>query len=109
MTNPFPFARVAALAAAALAVSVSLCVRVETAPNPAPQSPARPATAASDHGQLLKRYCVTCHNERLKTADLKLDGVDVTQPGAHPEVWEKVADKMRTGTMPPPNNRNVSI
>ena len=103
MTIPFPFAKAAALGSVALAASVSLCVRVETAANPARQSPARPAAAASDHGQLLKRYCVTCHNERLKTADLKLDGVDVAQPGAHPEVWEKVVDKIRTGTMPPPN------
>ena len=52
---------------------------------------------------MLDRYCVTCHNERVKTADLMLDRVDVTNPGANAEVWEKVMRKVRMGTMPPPN------
>ena len=38
---------------------------------------------------LLDRYCVTCHNERLRTADLLLDQLDLTQPGAHAEALEK--------------------
>ena len=39
----------------------------------------------------------------MKTADLMLDRVDVTHPGANAEVWEKVVRKVHTGTMPPPN------
>ena len=58
--------------------------------------------APSDHRALIGRYCVTCHNERLQTAGLNLDGLDVTQVGEHPEVWEKVVRKLRTGMMPPP-------
>lgn len=50
---------------------------------------------------ILDRYCVTCHNERLKTAGLMLDKIDVTQPAAHAEVLEKVARKLRAGQMPP--------
>src|SRR5262249_26312813 len=49
-----------------------------------------------------KKYCVTCHNERLKTARLALDAVDAERPADHPEVWEKVIRKLRTGAMPPP-------
>ena len=49
----------------------------------------------------LNRYCVTCHNQRLKTAGLMLDVVDVEHPGDHAEVWEKVVRKLRTRTMPP--------
>lgn len=50
---------------------------------------------------LLDRYCVTCHNERLKTAGLMLDKIDVTHVAAHAEVLEKVTRKLRAGQMPP--------
>jgi mono/diheme cytochrome c family protein len=50
---------------------------------------------------LLDTYCVTCHNQRLKTAGLTLDTLDVTNVGADAEAWEKVVRKLRAGTMPP--------
>ena len=50
---------------------------------------------------LLDRYCVTCHNERLKTANLLLDHVDLEHVGAHAESLEKVVRKLRAGQMPP--------
>ena len=52
---------------------------------------------------VLDKSCVSCHNERVKTANLMLDRVDIANPGANPEVWEKVMRKVHTGTMPPPN------
>ena len=58
------------------------------------------ATAASRHS-LLDRYCVSCHNQRLRTAGLVLDGVDVANIGAAAETWEKVLRKVQTGAMPP--------
>jgi mono/diheme cytochrome c family protein len=67
------------------------------------QVPASNSEAPSGHRRLLERYCVTCHNERLKTADLRLEQFDVGNPAAHSEVWEKVVHKLRTGTMPPSN------
>jgi hypothetical protein len=51
---------------------------------------------------MLDSYCVTCHNQRLKTAGLALDGVDVTAPHTNPEVWERVITRLRAGSMPPP-------
>jgi hypothetical protein len=51
---------------------------------------------------VLDKYCVTCHNEKLKTAGLLLDKMDVESAGAAAEVWEKVARKFRTHEMPPP-------
>src|SRR5687767_2386095 len=51
---------------------------------------------------LLDRYCVTCHNDRLKTAELSLTGVDPGNVETAPEIWEKVALKLRTASMPPP-------
>ena len=56
---------------------------------------------ASAERALLDRYCVACHNERMRVADLTLDTADVDDVGAHPEVWEKVVRKLRAGAMPP--------
>jgi mono/diheme cytochrome c family protein len=51
---------------------------------------------------VLDTYCITCHNQKLRTAGLALDTLDLTHPGANPEVWEKVIAKLRAGSMPPP-------
>ncbi len=51
---------------------------------------------------VLDQYCVTCHNERLKTAGLMLDKADVDHVGANAEIWEKVLRKLHSGEMPPP-------
>jgi hypothetical protein len=50
---------------------------------------------------LLNQYCVTCHNERLKTGGLALDKLDLDHAGASAETWEKVVRKLRAGMMPP--------
>ena len=52
---------------------------------------------------LLDRYCVTCHNDRLKTANLSLQGLDLATVPDHAELWEKVIRKLRAGVMPPPD------
>src|SRR5438105_2875091 len=61
-------------------------------------------TADPAHRALLDRYCATCHNERLRTANLALEGsqVDLDRVGRNADVWEKVLQKLRTGAMPPP-------
>src|ERR1044071_7568477 len=51
---------------------------------------------------VLDQYCVTCHNEKLKTAGLMLDKADLNDVGAHTDSWEKVLRKLRSGEMPPP-------
>ena len=55
----------------------------------------------ADQRALLDQYCVTCHNARLKTAGVMLDTLNLERLGDSPEVWEKVAHMLRTGTMPP--------
>ena len=50
---------------------------------------------------VLDKYCVTCHNQRLKTGGLTLDNMDLGKVPAQAEVWEKVVRKLRSGTMPP--------
>ena len=51
----------------------------------------------------LDRYCVTCHNERLRTGGLDLadTAVDPRHVDRDAAVWEKVVRKLRTGMMPP--------
>ena len=51
----------------------------------------------------LDRYCVRCHNDRIKTAGLMLDRMDLKQVGADAEAWEKVVRKVRGRAMPPAN------
>ena len=69
-------------------------------------SPAAPAASAStpiesEPRQLLNRYCVSCHSERLKTAELSLQAVDVDNIPRDAATWEKVVRKLRAGAMPP--------
>ena len=73
---------------------------VGSAATPAPEGEGARA-AAEDHAAVLQRYCVTCHNERLRTAGLALDLLDVANAAAHAEVWEKVIGQLRSRTMPP--------
>ena len=61
-----------------------------------------PADAsAAERQNLLRRYCFGCHNDRLETGGLSLEAVDLSNVGAHPEVWERVVRKLRGGIMPP--------
>jgi len=64
-------------------------------------------SAAADNRQsapraVLDRYCITCHNARLKTGGLALDTADPGNVGQGVDVWEKVVRKVRAGMMPPP-------
>ena len=55
----------------------------------------------ADARAVLDRYCVTCHNAQLRTAGFSLEDVDVAEPAAAAEMWEKVVGKLRSRTMPP--------
>ena len=61
-------------------------------------APARPGPV---DGALVEKYCVTCHNSRLKTGGLELDAMNVADIPAGGEVWEKVIRKVRGNMMPP--------
>src|SRR5580704_8037293 len=64
------------------------------------QSPTTPLPVASQRA-LLDQYCVTCHNQKLKTGGLMLDRMDLAHAGDNAEAWEKVIRKLRAGMMPP--------
>src|SRR5262249_12263173 len=60
-----------------------------------------PASTISSHQDVLTRYCVSCHNDRVKSGGLALDTVDVDRVADNPAVWERVVRKLRARTMPP--------
>ena len=112
MTQRFTFGSMLTLGSAGLAATLVLGLQVDTSaeqpvrrPTTGSASPsaASAVTPPSSHRRLLDRYCVPCHNERLKTAGLRLDQIDVSTPDVEPEVWEKVVRKLHTGIMPPAN------
>jgi hypothetical protein len=74
----------------------------------APSSPVAPAASIessplSANRELLNKYCVTCHNPKLRTGGLSLDGGSLTDSdvAAASATWEKVVRKLRSGAMPP--------
>jgi hypothetical protein len=58
---------------------------------------ARPGPADVVSG-ISRTYCQTCHNDRLKTGGLSLEGLALDRDA---EIWEKVVRKVRAGMMPP--------
>ena len=96
------------IAACVITVAGSLGPSQAATPHPqTPNSAASPTTtpraSAAAERALLDQYCVTCHNDRTKTANLSLEELDLATVGDHPELWEKVVRKLRAGVMPPPD------
>ncbi len=86
-----------------VAVSFALVVLVSI-PLPA-ASPARQTTAPADlspQRAMLDHYCVTCHNQKAKTANVMFDAMDLTHVGKDAAIWERAVLKLRGGMMPPP-------
>ena len=63
----------------------------------------QPTTASPPAAQraMLDQFCVTCHNQQLKTAGLLLDTADLNDIPGGAATWEKVVMKLRSGMMPP--------
>jgi hypothetical protein len=53
------------------------------------------------HRDVVNRYCLSCHNDRVKRGGLALDAVAAIDVSQHPDVWEKVLRKIRARQMPP--------
>jgi len=68
---------------------------------PPAQAQAQAQTTLAAQRAVLDRYCVSCHNQKLKTAGLELDKLDLAHVPEQAEAWEKVVRKLRAGMMPP--------
>jgi hypothetical protein len=103
-----------------LVTAVSLSARVGTAPLALPGISARPAPAPAQQAAgtapgdvawqraLLDQYCIGCHNDRTRTAELTLQTVALDQVGHLADevgVWESVVLKLRAREMPPAGRR----
>src|SRR5215813_13450058 len=87
----------------ALAATISATLSANQAgTSAAPQRATTTAPAATPARQLVSTYCVSCHNERVKTDNLMLDRVDPDQVSNSADEWEKVVVKLRSRAMPPP-------
>ena len=94
------------LLSAAFIVALSAS-RSDVATVSAQQAAATATTAAAPLAPraLIDTYCVTCHNQRTKTAGLTFDTMDLAKLPEHADVWEKTVRKLRGGMMPPPGVR----
>jgi mono/diheme cytochrome c family protein len=96
----------AALMLAALSLSSSLSARGQASQAPAKVATQTASTAATpaDFQEMVNKYCITCHNQKARIpagAPLALDAANLKDPGANPEIWEKVVRKIGVGAMPP--------
>src|SRR5262249_42036941 len=69
------------------------------------QSGVSASSATSPHRALLDQYCVTCHNQRSKTANVMFDTMDLANLSKDAKTWERAVRKLRGGMMPPPGAR----
>jgi cytochrome c5 len=95
-------------ATALMLASIGLTAQQTPTKVAAPQAnaPSKPVAAQTPdaYQAMLDKYCVTCHNQKAGIpagAPLALDLANLKDPGADPEVWEKVVRKIGVGAMPP--------
>jgi cytochrome c553 len=71
---------------------------------PAPAETPQKPTFSKDVQPLLAKYCAACHGAEKQRGGIRFDPYK-DEPAAlkNPKLWEKVADNLRSATMPPPN------
>jgi mono/diheme cytochrome c family protein len=98
--------RLLGIAATCFIVAVALNAQDRPAAPASAQPPqaaqVRPAgDAVAGNQATVQKYCVSCHNEKVKSGGLSLGNLDLSRAAASPDVWEHVIRKVRTGAMPP--------
>ena len=56
---------------------------------------------AKKYQSMIDEYCVSCHNEVMKTAGIVLEKENVANIADNPQLWEKVYTKLSLRAMPP--------
>lgn len=67
----------------------------------APRTPAGGAVRVAGHHAFVQQYCLDCHDDDSKKADLSLEAIATGDVAAHVVEWEKVVRRLRTRQMPP--------
>ena len=80
---------------------VVLCIPHDrlAATTPNQQTTASSSSAAAP--ELVRTYCVQCHNARVQTAGVALDTADIGDLSHDTELWERALRKLRARAMPP--------
>src|SRR5678815_139094 len=84
--------RILVASALAFVAAIWASVHVEAGLQTRPEQPTDIVSTIS------RTYCETCHNDRVKTGGLSLQGLSID---GNEETWEKVIRKVRAGMMPP--------
>src|SRR5262245_42766785 len=69
--------------------------------SPGQASAGTPPSNVAAPRAVVDKFCVGCHNARLKTGGLALDELDLSRLADHAAIGEKMALKLRAGMMPP--------
>jgi hypothetical protein len=86
----------------------ALCIALTLAALSVPADARKPASGAANvlavdaQTTLVKEYCTTCHNERIKAGGMTLASFDAAKVVEHAPLAEKMIRKLRAGMMPPP-------
>ncbi|VTS01327.1 DUF1592 domain-containing protein [Tuwongella immobilis] len=84
-----------------LLLSVPICNAAETAV---------PADLARDGLKFVQQYCMSCHNDKARKADLSLEpDRDEAAILRNRKVWQNVLDQVQSGAMPPSNRPQPKI
>jgi len=91
------------LACAIVVVTIGWAALVAQQPTPVGAGFSRPGDAGATISRppVIDQYCVSCHNDKLKTGNLSLEQISLDRAGADAETLEKVIRKVRAGLMPP--------
>ena len=94
-------AAVLATCVASAAVSMTIGASGQVRATAAPPQAAPPHVSPAFVRSTLNQYCVTCHNDKLRTGGFSLETLDTTKVVDATPSWEKVIGRLRAGTMPP--------
>jgi mono/diheme cytochrome c family protein len=89
----------------AAAVIAAVVATASNAPSAAGRQRPQQKTGGESERAAFAQYCVTCHNDRLKTAGFVIDPNGAADVSTNIEVWEKALRKLQLGVMPPAGAR----
>jgi cytochrome c551/c552 len=89
------------LACAIVVVTTGWAALVAQQPSSSDVGAANVGAAFRRPEAVIDQYCLSCHNDKLKTGNLSLEQISLDRAGADAETLEKVIRKVRAGLMPP--------
>jgi uncharacterized protein DUF1587 len=73
-------------------------------PAPAAAHATPPSLAPATLTDVVRQYCVVCHNDQMLTGNVSLQSFEVERAAEHAQTAERMIRKLRAGMMPPPGS-----